>query len=47
MIQNIDRDNCCGCTACASVCSHMAISMIADEEGYKYPVVDTNKCVSW
>lgn len=36
--------HCCGCTACASVCPHSAIGMIADERGFKYPQVDAEKC---
>lgn len=45
MITIVDKSDCCGCTACASVCSHAAISMTEDEEGFKYPVVDTDSCV--
>lgn len=42
----IEKDDCCGCTACYSICSQHAISMIPDEEGFLYPVIDENKCVS-
>lgn len=35
---------CCGCEACANACSHKAIEMRHDEEGFYYPVVDENKC---
>lgn len=45
MIQIIDKSQCCGCTACASVCEIGAITMQADVMGFLYPVVDTNKCV--
>lgn len=37
--------DCSGCTACASVCPHRAISMEADDKGFKYPKVDAAKCV--
>lgn len=37
--------NCCGCSACASICSHNAISMEPDILGFKYPQIDTEKCV--
>lgn len=44
MIQITDKSQCCGCTACASICAHKAITMQADEEGFLYPIVDTNQC---
>lgn len=45
MIDIVDKKDCCGCTACASVCGVHAISMKADEEGFLYPEVDRGKCV--
>ena len=45
MIQVQDKRECCGCTACASICNHEAIYMQVDEMGFKYPVVDISKCV--
>lgn len=45
MIEIKEKEKCCGCTACYSVCPQMAIQMIADEDGFKYPVVDKDKCV--
>lgn len=36
---------CCGCTACASVCAHKAITMTPDSLGFLYPEVDMDKCV--
>ena len=36
---------CCGCGACAAVCSNGAIDMRTDEEGFLYPVVADDKCV--
>ena len=44
-IQIIDKANCCGCTACSSVCGHKALTMIADDKGFKYPVVNYDNCV--
>lgn len=46
MINIQDKRKCCGCTACASVCSHHCISMVEDAEGFKYPQVDAEKCVN-
>lgn len=37
--------NCCACTACASICPKAAITMVPDENGFVYPVVDESKCV--
>ena len=39
------RENCCGCTACFAICPVQAISMLPDEEGFLYPVVDAEKCI--
>ena len=39
------KEECCGCTACLSICSQNAINMVADEEGFEYPQVDKKKCV--
>ena len=36
--------DCCGCTACASVCAHSAITMKPDALGFLYPEVDKDKC---
>jgi coenzyme F420-reducing hydrogenase beta subunit len=38
------KAECCGCTACASVCPNEAISMQPDDLGFLYPVVDVEKC---
>lgn len=45
MIRIKDPSQCCGCTACASICAHHAITMEADALGFLYPKVDENKCV--
>lgn len=37
--------DCCGCTACESVCAQMAITMSPDREGFLYPHADAEKCV--
>lgn len=46
MIQITDKLQCCGCTACASICAHDAITMQPDALGFLYPVVDKDKCVN-
>lgn len=46
MIFITDKHNCCGCTACASICNKHAISMLTDAEGFAYPQVDTRLCTN-
>lgn len=41
-----DKKDCCGCSACYSICPNKAIKLIPDKEGFLYPVVDKEKCVS-
>lgn len=45
MIQIKEKADCCGCSACASICKHDAIMMKPDVMGFLYPVVDESKCV--
>lgn len=45
MIKISDKSECCGCSACASVCAHNAITMKPDTMGFIYPEVDVSKCV--
>ncbi len=45
MIQVKNPKNCCGCTACMSICPKQAISMKPDILGFLYPEVDLNACV--
>lgn len=37
--------DCCGCTACSSICHYGAIEMKSDNKGFAYPKVDSDKCV--
>ena len=46
MINIQEKVNCCGCQACYNVCPKNAIEMISDERGFKYPKVNTEKCVN-
>ncbi|MGM9795775.1 MAG: Coenzyme F420 hydrogenase/dehydrogenase, beta subunit C-terminal domain [Candidatus Aphodosoma sp.] len=45
MIHLIDKHNCCGCTACASICPKHCITMQADNEGFLYPKVNEADCI--
>ncbi|MGN1215727.1 MAG: Coenzyme F420 hydrogenase/dehydrogenase, beta subunit C-terminal domain [Candidatus Cryptobacteroides sp.] len=44
MIAIDQKTDCCGCSACASVCPRGCISMRADGEGFLYPVVNEADC---
>ena len=39
------KEECCGCTACYAICPKGAISMVEDEEGFDYPIIDESKCI--
>lgn len=43
VIQN--KEDCCGCTACRSVCPKGCLDMVLDAEGYYYPQVDKDSCI--
>ena len=46
MIQIIDKNNCCGCEACVQVCPKGCIDFTMDTEGFYYPHVNVDDCVS-
>ena len=41
----IEKEDCCGCTACFNVCPKTAITMTQDEQGFYYPVINKEKCI--
>lgn len=41
-----DKTHCSGCGVCALKCSHKAIQMSPDNEGFIYPVIDESKCIN-
>ena len=45
MINITDKHNCCGCSACASICPKHCITMQADNEGFLYPKVNETDCI--
>lgn len=45
MIEIKNKQDCCGCTSCASACPKQCITMTADSEGFLYPVVDKTRCI--
>ena len=45
MIRIGNPADCCGCTACASICQHGAITMLPDSLGFLYPQINDSKCI--
>ncbi len=45
MVDIKGKKECCGCTACAAICPHDAITMQPDRLGFLYPSVDKQRCV--
>ena len=44
MISITNKQDCCGCHACVSVCARHSITMQEDNEGFLYPKVDASTC---
>lgn len=44
MIHLSKKEDCSGCNACGDVCGHGAITFQADPEGFRYPVIDAERC---
>lgn len=45
MIHIVDKQACCGCSACVQRCPKHCISLREDSEGFLYPQVDTESCI--
>lgn len=45
MIEIAQKEQCCGCSACVSVCPKHSISFLEDKEGFLYPKVDLETCI--
>lgn len=45
MITITDKHNCCGCSACVSICPKHCITMQSDNEGFLYPKVNEADCI--
>ncbi len=46
MINVLKKEECTGCHACENICPKQCISMVSDDEGFWYPVVDIAECVN-
>lgn len=42
----INKEDCCGCSACLNICPKHAIYMKHDEKGYLYPEIREDSCVN-
>ena len=45
IIKTLNIDECYGCHACEQICTHGAISLVTNKDGFFYPTVDENKCI--
>lgn len=45
MINIVNKQDCCGCTACVQRCPKQCISLQGDEEGFLYPKVNVDDCI--
>lgn len=43
---NIVKQDCTACGACNNICPNKSISMIPDDEGFLYPIIDQKKCIN-
>ena len=41
-----NKPECFGCEGCVQVCGVGALSMGEDDEGFRYPIIDSEKCVN-
>ena len=39
------KSSCYGCEACVQACSRKAITMVEDDEGFRYPRIDDSLCI--
>ena len=42
---SVIKDGCTGCSACMNICSRNAIRMEENIEGFKYPVIESERCI--
>ena len=45
MIKILNKQDCCGCSACVQRCPKQCITLHEDEEGFLYPKVDMETCI--
>lgn len=45
-INDSNRQDCCGCSACMNICPVNAIEMKPDTQGFLYPIVNDSTCIN-
>lgn len=45
MVELCSKLECTGCGACLNVCPQNCIEMIPDNEGFMFPIIDSEKCI--
>ena len=40
-----NTEKCTGCSACFNTCTHQAITLVENQQGFLYPIVDVVKCI--
>ena len=45
MIDIKNKEDCMGCYACATLCPLQCVAMESDDEGFWYPVADSERCI--
>ena len=46
MINIVNKQDCCGCSACEQICPKQCISLYEDEKGFLYPHVNSEDCIN-
>ena len=46
MIEVKNKKDCCGCWACKNACPKQCIEMVEDNEGFRYPKIDSATCIN-
>ena len=46
VISITNKEDCCGCSACAQACPKKCIDMVEDNEGFLYPRIDQSVCIN-
>ena len=44
-LENRNKEDCSGCSACVEICPAAAITMEPDKEGFLYPVIEEKSCI--
>lgn len=45
ILENFQKQECCGCRACYDICPTKSIAMVPDAKGFLYPSIDNGKCI--